>query len=176
MQKKQKKKKEQATAKQITEVSEKNKTEKSEDASEKKKVKKKKKKKGIKANTNIVEKLDLDAAEAVGAYSENHIDKLETPANLEEVGSQSKEGDVKKTSGKKRKKKGRSAPANTKKTRYDKASYHGTNQTEEKEVDISSWLSIYTPEPVTDAIAKLGFSEPTEIQVRTSCSLFYFRW
>nr|XP_027234786.1 ATP-dependent RNA helicase DDX24-like [Penaeus vannamei]XP_027234841.1 ATP-dependent RNA helicase DDX24-like [Penaeus vannamei]XP_027234910.1 ATP-dependent RNA helicase DDX24-like [Penaeus vannamei] len=167
--KQKKKKKKQAEAKQTEEVSEKNKIEKSEDASEKKKVKKKKKKKVIKTNTNSnVENLDLDAAEEIGESSENHTDsKLETPPILEEVGNQSKEDDVKKTSRRKRKKKGGLAPAKTKKARYDKASYHGTNQTEEKEVDVSSWLSIYTPEPVIEAIAKLGFSEPTEIQKLT---------
>ncbi|XP_042864614.1 ATP-dependent RNA helicase DDX24-like [Penaeus japonicus] len=156
-------------------VDEENKVEKTESAPEKKKRKKKKKKKVTKANGDSqVEKLDLDAAEDLGVGSESQVDstdqegtsEVEDATNLEEVSGQSEEGDVKKTS-KKRKTKSKAAPAPAKKARYDKAHYHGANKAEETQVDVSAWMTICTPEPVTEALAKLGFSEPTEIQKLT---------
>ncbi|KAG0724200.1 ATP-dependent RNA helicase DDX24 [Chionoecetes opilio] len=49
-----------------------------------------------------------------------------------------------------------------KKVRYDSTIYHGTGQGDK--VDVSAWEKVFTPPPVLEALAELGFSEPTEIQ------------
>lgn len=62
---------------------------------------------------------------------------------------------------KKRKKQGNQP---TKKARYDNTSYHAARRCT-KDVDVSAWREVLTPPPVLEALAELGFSQPTEIQV-----------
>lgn len=53
----------------------------------------------------------------------------------------------------------------TKKVRYDNTAYHGARQSGTDKVDVSAWKEVFAPSPVLEALAELGFSQPTEIQV-----------
>lgn len=53
----------------------------------------------------------------------------------------------------------------TKKACYDSTTYHGVKNSVEDKVDAPVWKEVFAPPPVLKALADLGFSQPTEIQV-----------
>lgn len=53
----------------------------------------------------------------------------------------------------------------TKKARYDSTPYHKRGLVAKEKVDVSAWGNTFVPQPVLVALAELGFSQPTEIQV-----------
>lgn len=52
-----------------------------------------------------------------------------------------------------------------KRNKYDSTVYHGANQNGQEKVDVSEWEKVFVPSPVLEALAELGFSHPTSIQV-----------
>ncbi|XP_076066593.1 ATP-dependent RNA helicase DDX24 [Oratosquilla oratoria] len=51
-----------------------------------------------------------------------------------------------------------------KKARYDKVKHPGFGQGHRIDADFTIWKNMFVPEPVVEALAELGFEQPTEIQ------------
>nr|XP_045594873.1 ATP-dependent RNA helicase DDX24-like isoform X1 [Procambarus clarkii]XP_045594874.1 ATP-dependent RNA helicase DDX24-like isoform X1 [Procambarus clarkii] len=127
----------------------------SELGSQTKKEKKKKKKKKKKKASDLGDK-ETDQNECMNEIpSEENIENLPD----QEVGLSA----VKKNKRKKQHKTGlEGTPA--KKARYDSATFHGGKKGTIQKVDVSAWEKVFVPPPVLQALAELGFSQPTEIQ------------
>lgn len=106
---------------------------------------------------------------AIAEYKENIEVSTETQNMSEAVVDEhfsehkvcSQEGKMKKR--KKQQTTGTQA-AVTKKTRYDNTTYYRRDLVGKKKVDVSAWEALFVPHPVMEALAELGFSQPTEIQ------------
>ncbi|XP_063863620.1 ATP-dependent RNA helicase DDX24-like [Scylla paramamosain] len=106
-------------------------------------------------------------AESVNEKKNSESDgELEHTAAISEASAGCDEEPSVKTSAKKRKKQNKSQKDSkpAKKVRYDSTTYHGARQGGIDKVDVSAWKEVFAPPPVLEALAELGFSQPTEIQ------------
>ncbi|CAL4249891.1 unnamed protein product, partial [Meganyctiphanes norvegica] len=113
---------------------------------------KKKNKKNKNKKRNISES-SVDSATVIEVLTDESITEEETKMVEKSPSEKRKSNDENPL--------GVTAPT-AKKARYNTSVYKGT--AEGKKVDVSAWKDIFTPSIVMDALAELGFSQPTEIQ------------
>ncbi|XP_050719053.1 ATP-dependent RNA helicase DDX24-like [Eriocheir sinensis] len=115
----------------------------------------KKKRKNKKKKQNTKKKNKEDTAKLVES-------KLISDVSDEELDEESKT----KSSNKRKKQRNPSDKGDQtgKKARYDSTTYHGAQHGMAAKVDVSAWKEVFAPLPVLEALADLGFSQPTEIQ------------
>lgn len=94
--------------------------------------------------------------------------KLEESELISDVSDEQLDEESEVKSSNKRRKQGNPSgkgDQSSKKARYDSTIYHRAQHGMAAGVDVSAWKEVCTPLPVLEALADLGFSQPTEIQV-----------
>lgn len=129
----------------------------------KKKRKKNKKKKPSNSDTEEGSNTKI----VIDAITEPKVEDQTEKASKTNNSAEQLEQTIDRKSKKRKKGKHTVGSQNTKnkKVCYDSTTYHGHGQTRKEKVDVSAWEEVFVPSPVLDALADLGFSQPTEIQV-----------
>ncbi|XP_042206920.1 ATP-dependent RNA helicase DDX24-like isoform X2 [Homarus americanus] len=138
----------------------------------KERKKKKKKTKTLNSGTQAQSNTDSSTSTIEGEDKNEgvnvHTTKVDTLKKTGDV-IQGEEANIPATKTTKKRKKqqphiGINTTTPTKKACYDRATCHKKDQLPTKKVDVSAWEEVFAPPPVLEALAELGFSQPTEIQ------------